>query len=147
MRAHHNVHRAIGQTFEGFIHFFGRPKARDFSHLHRPLRKAVFQSLKVLLRKQRGRCQDGHLFATCDRNECSSQSHFGFTKAHIATHQAVHGAWADHVLNDGMNRRVLIGSFTEAKIIGKHLVVLRTVSKGVAFAGSTPGINVQQLCR
>ena len=146
MSAHHNVHGAIGQPFEGFIHFFGRAKAGDFCHLHRPLRKAVFQSLKVLLSKQRGRCQDGHLFATSDRNECGTQCHFCFAKAHIAAHQSVHGAWTDHVLNDGMNGRVLIGCFAKAKIVGKHFVVLWAVSKGMALAGGAPGINVQQLC-
>ena len=45
-----------------------------------------------------------------------------------------------------MNGCVLIGSFIEAKVIGKHFVVLRAVAEGVTFACSAPCVNVQQLC-
>ena len=145
MCAHHNVHGAIGQTLERFSHFFARAEARHFGHLHGPLRETIFQGLKVLFCQQGGGRQDGHLFATRDGHKGGTQSHFGFSKAHIAAHQAIHGAWADHVLNDRMNGGILIGCFLKAKVIGKDFVILRAVSKGVAFARSTPCINVQQL--
>ena len=101
----------------------------------------------MLLGQQGGGRQDGHLFATRDGHKRCTQRHFGFAKAHIAAHQAVHGARADHVLNDGMNGGVLIGGFVKSKVVGKHLVVLRAVSEGMAFARCPSGVDVQQLCR
>ena len=99
----------------------------------------------MLFSQQGSGGQDGHLFATCDSHKRRTQSHFGFAKAHIATHQSVHGAGADHVLNDCMNSSVLIGCFIEAKVIGKDFVVLRAIAEGVTFACSATCINVQQL--
>ena len=101
----------------------------------------------MLFGQQGGRRQDGHLLATGDGHKRRAQGHFCFAKAHIAAHQAIHGPGADHVLNDGMNGRILVGCLAKAKVIGKHFVVLRAVPKGMAFTRGATCINVQQLCR
>ena len=144
--AHHNVHGAIGQTFERLIHLFGRAKARHLCHLHRPLRKAIFQRLEMLLGQQGGGRQNRHLLATRHGHKGCAQGHLGFAKAHIATNQTVHGAGADHVLNHGMNCGVLVGCFAETKVIGKDFVVLWAVSEGMAFARCAARVDVEQFC-
>ena len=97
----------------------------------------------MLFCQQGGGRQYGHLLAAHHRNKRRTQGHLGFAKTHIAANQAVHGARADHVLNDGMDRAALVGGFFKAKVVGKHLVVLWCVAKRVALASRTTGINIE----
>ena len=147
MRAHHDVNRSFFQTEHGSFDLLGRAKTAHLGDLHRPLGKAVGQGLKMLFCKQGGGCQDGDLLATHHRNKRGTQRHLGFAKTHIATNKAVHGAGADHVLNDGVDCASLVGGFFKAKVVGKHLVVLWGVAKRVALSGSTPRIDIEQLGR
>ena len=100
----------------------------------------------MLFGQQSGWRQNSHLFATRDSHKRCAQGHFGFAKAYIATHQTVHGARADHVLNDGMNGGILVCGFAKTKVVCKHFVILRAVSERMAFTCSAAGINVQQFC-
>ena len=145
VRADHDVHAAVGQADQGGVDFFGRAKAADLGHLHRPLGKAVAQGLKVLLSEQGGGRQKRHLLAARDGDKGGAQSHLGFAKTHIAADQAVHRARADHVLDHRMDGRALIGGFFKTKVVGKHLVVGRAVAKCVTGACRTAGVNVEQL--
>ena len=45
----------------------------------------------MLLTEQGGRAEDGNLFATGHCGKRGTQGNFGFTKAHIATDQTIHG--------------------------------------------------------
>ena len=128
VRAHDDVHRAIGHALEGGVDFFGRAKAAHLGHFHGPLGKAVAQGLVVLLGQQRGGGQKGHLLAAGDGHEGRAQGHFGLAKAHVAAHQAVHGLRRNHVLYDGVYGRLLIGRFLKAEVGGELLVVLRAVA-------------------
>jgi len=65
------------------------------------------------------------LLAAGDGNEGGAQRHFGFAKADVAANQPVHRARADHVLDHGVNRGVLVGGFVEAEVVGESLVVQR----------------------
>ena len=56
VRAHHNVHRAVGNAFKGGVDFFGGPKAAHFSHLDWPFAEPVHQRLVMLLGQQSGGC-------------------------------------------------------------------------------------------
>jgi len=145
VRAHHDVDLAFSQTFGGSGDFFGRAKAAHLGNFDGPFAEAVHQGLVMLLGQQSGGGQEGHLLATRHGHKGSAQGHLGFAKAHIATHQAVHGAWADHVLHDGVDGGALVGGFFKAKVVGKGFVVLRRVAEGVALACGAAGVDVQQL--
>ena len=145
VRAHDDVHRAVGHALEGGVDFLGAAKAAHLGHFHGPLGKAVAQGLVVLLGQQRGGGQKGHLLAAGDGHEGRAQGHFGLAKAHVAAHQAVHGLRRNHVLYDGVYGRLLVGRFLEAEVGGELLVVLRAVAKGVALARGAAGVDVEQL--
>ena len=142
--AHHDVHRAIGQAFDGGVDFFGGAKAAHLGHPNRPFAETVHQGLVMLFGQQGGGGQKCHLAATRHGHKGRTQSDFGFAKPHIAANQPVHRARADHVLDHGMNGRALIGGFFKAKVGGKGFVVLRRVAECVAFAGGAAGIQIQQ---
>ena len=145
MRAHHNVHRAVRHAFEGGIDLFGGAKAAHLRHFHGPLGKAIGNGLKVLLGQEGSGCQNGHLFAARNRHKGGTQRNFGFAKTHVAAHQPIHRARANHVLDDVVNRRFLVRSFFKAKVVGKGFVIVRRVAEGVAFAGGAAGVDVEQL--
>ena len=145
VRADHNVHRAVGNAFEGGGDFLARAKARDLGHFDGPFGKAVFQGLEVLLGQQGGGGQNRHLFAAGHRHKSGAQRHFGLAKTHIAAHQAVHGARADHVLDDAVDGCLLVGGFFKAEIVGKGFVILWAVAERVALACSAAGVDIEQL--
>jgi hypothetical protein len=89
----------------------------------------------VLLGQQRGGGQKGHLLAAGHGHKRGAQGHLGFAKAHVAAHQAVHGAGRNHVLNDAVDGGLLVGGFFKAEVVGKGFVVGRAVAEGVAHAG------------
>ena len=99
----------------------------------------------MLLGQQRGRREDGDLFAACDSHEGCPQRHFGFAKSHVAANQTVHGPRRDHVLNRRMDRCALIGRLFKAKVFGKTLVIVWRIAKGMALPCGAAGIDVEQL--
>ena len=101
----------------------------------------------MLLGQERGGRQEGDLSPTGHGHKSRAQGHFGLTKAHIATDQAVHRARADHVLDDGVDGGFLVGGFFKAKIVGEGFVVLRAVAKRVAYSSGAARVNVEQLGR
>ena len=121
--AHHDVNRAVCHTFECGGDFFAGAKAAHLRHFDWPFAESIHQGLVVLLRQQRGGCQQCHLLATGNRNKCGAQGHFGFAKAHVAAYQPVHGARADHVLDHRVNGGFLVRCFFKAKVVGKGFVV------------------------
>ena len=143
MGADNDIHRAIGQTFDGCADFFGRAEAAHFCHFDRPFGEPVHQRLVMLLRQQGGRRKNGNLFATGDGDEGGTQGDFGFTKTYITAHQPVHGARADHVLDHAMDGGTLVRGFFKAKVVGKGFVILRRVAESVAFTGSAAGVDVE----
>ena len=99
----------------------------------------------MLFGQQRGGREEGHLLAARDGDKGRAQRHLGLAKADIAAHQAVHGAGRDHVLDHGVDGRVLVRRFLKAEVGHELLVVLRAVPKGVALARGAAGVNVEQL--
>ena len=85
------------------------------------------------------------MLAASHGNKGGAQSHFGFAKTYIATHQTVHGAWADHVLDNGVDSGTLVGGFVKAKVVGKHFVIGAAVAESMAFTGGTAGVDIEQL--
>jgi hypothetical protein len=62
---------------------------------------------------------EGHLLAAGDGHEGRAQGDLGLAKADVAADQAVHGARADHVLDDGVDGGVLVGRFLKAEVVGE----------------------------
>jgi hypothetical protein len=147
VRAHHDVHRAVGHALDGGGDFLARAKAETSATFTGHLAEAVHQRLVVLLGQQRGGRQKGHLLAAGDGHKGGAQGHLGLAKAHVAADQAVHRARADHVLDDGVDGGVLVGGFFKAEVVGKGFVVLRAVAEGVALARGAAGVDVEQLGR
>ena len=143
--AHHDVHRAVANSFDGGGDLLAGAEARYLGNLHRPLAETVHQRLVVLFGQQRRGREEGHLLAARHSHEGRAQRHLGLAKAHIAADQAVHGAGADHVLDHRVDGGILVGRFFKAEVVGKGLVVLRAVAEGMAFARRTPGVDVEQL--
>ena len=65
----------------------------------------------MLLRQDRGRHQDRHLFALDDGHEGTPQGHFGFAVADIPADEAVHGRRACHIPQQIFDRFALIRRF------------------------------------
>ncbi len=120
-------------------------EARQLRHLHRPLAEAVRDVLVVLLGQQRGRRQQRHLLAGVHGHEHRAQRDLRLAEADVAAHQAVHRLGRHHVLDHGVDRRVLVGRFLEAEARGEGLVVVRREAERMAFAGRAARVEVQQL--
>ena len=123
--AYHDVDGAVCHTFECGGDFLAGSESAHFGHLDRPFGKPVDQGLVMLLGQQRGGGQQGHLLAAGDGHKGGAQGHFGLAKTHVAADQAVHRAWADHVLNHRMDGGFLVSGFFKTKFIGEGLVVGR----------------------
>lgn len=46
-----------------------------------------------------------------------------------------------------MDSGLLVGGFIKPEVVGKRLIVTRAVAEGMAFAGGTAGIDIEQLGR
>ena len=98
MRAHHNIDRAIGQTFFGFGQLFGRHKARGLSDHKRQAFKAFGKILEMLAGQQSGGHNNRHLKTRNRHGKSSPQGDFGFTKADIATDQTIHRVTGSQII-------------------------------------------------
>ena len=139
-----DVNGAVLDALECGGDFLCRTEAAHFGNLHRPFGKAVGQGLEMLLGQKCGGRQKGHLFAAGDCNKSRAQGHLGLAKAHIAANQPIHGARADHVLDDGVDGGLLVGGFLKAEVVGKGLVIAGREAEGKALAGGPTGVDVQE---
>ncbi|MPM49586.1 hypothetical protein SDC9_96316 [bioreactor metagenome] len=145
MRAHDDVHRALGDALDGGGDLLAGAKARDLGHLDGPLGEAVDQGLEMLLRQQCGGREKRHLPATHGRDEGGAQGHLGLAETHVAADQPVHGLGTDHVLDDGVDGGLLVGGFLKAEIVGELLVVLYIEAERMALARGAARVDVEQL--
>ncbi len=87
--------------------------------------------------------------ATClpsaDRDEGRAQRDFGLAEADVAADQAVHRLARAHVVDDGVDRRRLVGRFLEAEALGERVQVVRLDFELMALARGAPGVEVEQL--
>ena len=75
----------------------------------------VGEGVAVLGCEERGRCEDGDLFAVLDGLERSADGDFGLAEADVAADEAVHRELAFHVGLDVIDRRALVGVSTNGK--------------------------------
>ena len=139
-----DVDFALGQIGDGGIHFLGGLEAAHHLHGHRPVGKAVAETVVVLLGEQGGGHQDRHLATAVYRNKGCAHGHFGLAKAYVATHQAVHRLGCEHVGAHRFDGGLLVGGFFEGEAGAEGGVVGFRVGERVAFAGGATGIDVEQ---
>lgn len=99
----------------------------------------------MLLGQQGGGGKESHLLAAHGSHKGGAQGDLGLAKAYIAADQTVHGLGAEHVVNHGMDGRLLVSRFFKAKVLGELLVVLHIQTEGMAFTRSAAGVDVEQL--
>ena len=63
----------------------------------------------MLVGKNGGGHEYGHLFAIRYRFECRTYGDLCFAEAHIATYEPIHGARLLHILLHGLHRLELVG--------------------------------------
>ena len=143
--ADHNIGFAFDHSIKGLLGFLSGFKARQHIHFYRPFSEAVGKVLVMLLSQQGGWHQHGHLLAALYGHKGCAHGHFGFTKAHITTHQSVHWPRGGHVVNDSVNGGLLIWCFFVRESRRKTLVFLVRAVEGKAFAGLAAGIDIEQL--
>ena len=98
----------------------------------------------MLLRQQRRRHQYRDLLAGIGRHEGSAHGDFSFSETHIAAHQAVHRALADHVFKYGLNGQLLVWCFLKREARCKGAIGLFRIFERKAFAGFPAGVDIQQ---
>ena len=143
VRADDDVDRAVGEPFERRLHFLRRAEARQLGDLDRPLAEAVGDGLEVLLGEQRRRRQDRDLLAAGDGDEGGAQRDLGLAEADVAADEPVHRPRRHHVLDDGVDRRVLVGRLVEAEARRERLVVVRLEAEREALARGAPRVEVR----
>ena len=99
----------------------------------------------MLLGEQGGGHQNGHLTATVDGDKGRAHGHFGLAEADVTAHQAVHRLGRQHVGAHGLDGGLLVRGFFEREAGAERGVIGFRVGKGIAFAGGTAGVDVQQL--
>ncbi|MNC34449.1 hypothetical protein D3C75_828840 [compost metagenome] len=97
MGADKNVDFPFTRLFQNLCLLFSGTKTRQHFDTHRPVSKTVAEVVEVLLGQQRRWHEYRNLFVVFHREECGTHRNFGFTKADVATHQAIHGQWLAHV--------------------------------------------------
>ena len=103
--SHHHVHGARFQPGQDGFALGRRTKAVEQGHFQGIGGKAFGEGAPMLLGEHRGGGKHRHLFACRDGLEHGADRHLCFAKAHIATHQPVHGLVPFHValhLDDGL---------------------------------------------
>ena len=145
MRADDDVDRAGVDAGDRVGNFLLRAEARQFDDLHRPVGEAVTEGREVLLGEQGGRAQHGDLLAAGHGDERGAQCDLGLAEADVAAHQPVHREAGAHVLDDRVDRRLLVGCFLEPEAFGEGFVVARLELEGVALARGAQRVEVEQL--
>ena len=126
---------------------FGGAEARQLDELHRQVGEAVGEDLEVLLGEQRRRHQHRDLLAVGERDERRAQRDLGLAEADVAADQPVHRLAARQVLDDRLDRRLLVRRLLEAEALGERLVVVRAEPERVALARRALRVEVEELRR
>ena len=97
MRTDKNIYLAVGQILQDSCGLFRRASPGEIIHSDRQVLQSVGESLVVLIRQYGSRHQHCHLLRVASGLERRTHRHFGFTKAHIAAYQSVHGLCLLHI--------------------------------------------------
>ena len=113
VRPYQDIYLPFLQIFQSLTNLRGSPRPTYIIYLAREILQAFAKGLIVLEGKYCRRHEDGHLLIVRYRFEGSTYGHFGLSKTHIATNQAVHRTVALHIclhVGSGFHlvRRILI---------------------------------------
>ena len=145
MGAHHHINGAGGQTLQDHLAFRRGAEAIQEGHLERIGGKAFGKGAPVLLGQHRGGGQERTLLASRYRLKHRPDRHLRFAKAHIPTHQAVHGPGRFHVALYIGDRLHLVGG----GLVGEGILQLQlpgTIGgEGMAWGFMAFGVELHQV--
>ena len=147
MRADENIDFTFGNLLQNLRLLFGATETGQHLNAYRPVGKAVAEVVEVLLCEQGGRNQHGNLLVVLYGEKGRAHRDFGFTKADVAAHQAVHGQRLTHIAEYRVDRLRLVRRGFKREAVAKQLILFTVMLKGKAFFRRALGINIQQLCR
>ncbi len=87
------------------------------------------------------------LLAVRQRHERGAQRDLGLAEAHVAADESIHRLARRHVLDDGLDRRGLVGCLLESESFGEGFVVVRLERERVALPRRALRVEVQELRR
>jgi len=142
-----DVHGPFGQPVQNLLLLGGGLEPAEGGHLDGKPLKPFGERLEMLLCKDCGGNQQGHLLVVHDSPKSRPQSHFGLAVAHVAADQPVHGTRGSHVLEDILDGSHLILSFLEGKGGFEFPKVLVRAGKGKPFPEPACGIELEKFSR
>ena len=101
----------------------------------------------MLLCQQGCRHQDGDLLTTLHGHESGPQCDLCLAETDITTHHAVHGLRGDHVLDNGLDGRLLVMGFLERETGAEFSVHGLVELESVTLARLPACVQVEQFCR
>ncbi len=133
------------QPFENFSLLGLGAETTEHLHADGEVAQPLAEGAVVLLGQDRGRHQNGHLFAVHDRLEGGAHGHFGLAVAHVAADQPIHGLVRLHVVLDGVDGGKLVFGLLKGEV-GLQLLLPRSVrAVGVAGDQLALGIELEQI--
>ena len=99
----------------------------------------------MLLGEQGSGDQNRHLLARPSSQERRAHGNLGFPETDIATHQAIHGLLAGHVLEHRLDSNLLVWCLLERKAGSKGTIGFLGILEAEAFARLPAGVHIQQL--
>ena len=130
-----------------FLFFIGTEAVEDVD-VDAKGAEAFHEGLEMLLRQNRRRHQDGHLFACCDGFEDGPHGDFCLAEADVAADQAVHRRRPFHASLDVADGFQLIFRFFIRKGFFKFLLERRIRRKSIALDDFPLGIKGDEfLCQ
>ena len=97
MRTYQNVYLSLGKVLQDGRRLLSAAGTRQIVHTDRQVFQSAGESLEVLIGQHSGRYQHGHLLRVARSLEGSTHGDFRLAKAHVATHQTVHGTRLLHI--------------------------------------------------
>ena len=141
--ADEDVDGTLGQALADGLDLAGAAQPGGQVNMHRPVRKAVAESLQVLLRQQGGGGQHRHLLAALHRREGGPHGHLGLAEAHIAADQPVGGFAGSEVGEHRIHRLGLVGGQLEGKLGGETFVLSLLATQLGGRTGGPAGEHIK----
>ena len=112
MGANHHVGLTAAQVANGFLLLLGRTEAVEQLDGHRHALHPTQYGLIMLPSQDRGRHQEGALFALADTFKSGAQGHLGLTETDVSAQQAVHRNRPLHIVFNLIDApKLIIGLF------------------------------------
>ena len=104
-----DIHLTVRKTLDNGLGLCRRPGAAQIFHTAGQAFQALLESLEMLIGKNGGGNEDGHLLVVRHRLESGTHGNLGLAEAYVAAYQPVHGAGAFHIRLYVGGRLALVG--------------------------------------